>query len=54
MSHLVVKTKTNQESEQDREYINFVAEHPRLVAITTKEIERASENDAELRDVRDR
>ena len=54
LSRLVTKTETNRESMQDREYIKFVAEQATPVAMTTKEIERASENDPELQDVRER
>ena len=38
----------------DREYIKFVAEQATLVAMTTKEVDRASEKDMELQNVRER
>ena len=53
LSRLLHPTSNSRERDQTDEYVNWVAQGSTPVAFTTREIERASENDPELQSVQE-
>ena len=53
LSRLLYAMPSSEHKDQTEEYVKWVAQESTPVALTTREIERASEHDAELKSVRE-
>ena len=53
LSRLLCAMPPSEHKDQTEEYVKWVAQESTPVALTTREIERASEHDAELKSVRE-